>query len=265
MAASVQIAADGSAKTRRDDERFDVLGVPLSVVTMAGATERIERWAGDETGRFVCVRDVASLMAIVENPAIASLHRKAAMIVPDGMPLVWIGRKRGLPVERVCGPDLFEKMMRRSAGTGLRHYFYGGKPGVAARLAARVQERFPDARIAGFSTPPFRTLGEAEREETLAEIAASGADVVWVGMSSPKQDVWMWQNAHRLPQTLIGVGAAFDFHTGEITRAPRWMQTSGLEWLFRLLSEPRRLWRRYLVIAPRFLWRVMRQETGAAG
>tara|TARA_R100001198_G_scaffold96992_1_gene90638 strand:+ start:13075 stop:13872 length:798 start_codon:yes stop_codon:yes gene_type:complete len=265
MTASVRTAADRPTKEPYDNPRFDVLGVPVSVVTMAGAAERIERWAGDRTGRFVCVRDVASLMAIAEDPAIAHLHRRAAMIVPDGMPLVWIGRKRGLSVERVCGPDLFEEMMRRSADTGLRHYFYGGKPGVAARLVARVRERFPDARIAGSSTPPFRTLGEAEREETLAEIAASGADVVWVGMSSPKQDVWMWQNAHRLPQTLIGVGAAFDFHTGEITRAPRWMQTSGLEWLFRLLSEPRRLWRRYLVIAPRFLWRVMLQETGAAG
>ena len=265
MQAGVRLAADRPDTAGQDDPRFDVLGVPVSAVTMAAAAARIERWAGDRTGRFVCVRDVASLMAIAEDPAIAALHRQAAMIVPDGMPLVWIGRKRGLPVERVCGPDLFEDMMRRSAGTGLRHYFYGGKPGVAARLAARVRERFPGALIAGTSTPPFRKLGEAEREETLAQIAASGADVVWVGMSSPKQDVWMWQNAHRLPQTLIGVGAAFDFHTGEIARAPRWMQTSGLEWLFRLLSEPRRLWRRYLVVAPRFVWRVMRQETGAAG
>lgn len=264
MPASVRTAVDRAAEPRHDDPRFDVLGVPVSVVTMAEAAERIERWAGDGTGRFVCVRDVASLMAIAENPAIAPLHREAAMIVPDGMPLVWIGRKRGLPVERVCGPDLFENMMRRSAGTGLGHYFYGGKPGVAARLTARVRARFPDVRIVGSLTPPFRTLGEAEQEETLTEIAASGADVVWVGMSSPKQDVWMWQNAHRLPQTLIGVGAAFDFHTGEITRAPRWMHKSGLEWLFRLLSEPRRLWRRYLLVAPRFVWRVMRQETGAA-
>ncbi|GGD50838.1 WecB/TagA/CpsF family glycosyltransferase [Erythrobacter arachoides] len=248
---------------RHDDPRFVVLGVPVSAVTMAEAVDRIERWAGDGTGRFVCVRDVASLMAIVDNPAISPLHRDAAMIVPDGMPLVWIGKRQGQLVERVCGPDLFEEMLRRSGRTGLNHYFYGGKPGIATKLASQFKNRFPDARVVGASTPPFRDLSETEREETLSAIAASGADVVWIGMSSPKQDVWMWENVHRLSQTLIGVGAAFDFHTGEVRRAPHWMQKNGLEWLFRLLAEPKRLWRRYLVVAPRFVWRVWRERTAS--
>lgn len=239
---------------------YDVLGVPVSQVTMASACALIEQWARDDKGRFVCVRDVASLMAIREDAQIRDLHLEAAMIVPDGMPLVAIGRKRGHPIERVCGPDLFEEMMRRAARNGLRHYLFGGKQGVAEELAQRMRARFPGVEIVGYDTPPFRPMSEEEENAALERIRRSGADIVWVGLSSPKQDVWMWRNYRKLPQTLIGVGAAFDFHSGEVRRAPRWMQRIGLEWAWRVAQEPRRLWRRYLVLGPKFLWLLSRSS-----
>ena len=239
---------------------FEVLGVPVSKLDLEQAAERIEEWSNDCIGRFVCIRDVASLMAIVKDKDAAALHEDAAMITPDGMPLVAIGKLKGHRVSRVCGPDLIEVMMARSAVRGTKHYFYGGKEGVAAKMAQRFRGRYPSAQIVGFESPPFEEMSEAERRETLDRLRASGADVVWVGMSSPKQDLWMWKNHKALPQTLIGVGAAFDFHSGEVARAPRWMQRSGLEWAHRLRQEPRRLWRRYLLQAPRFVLAVLRSE-----
>jgi N-acetylglucosaminyldiphosphoundecaprenol N-acetyl-beta-D-mannosaminyltransferase len=235
-------------------ETYDVLGIPMSVTTLASAEAAIVRWAGDDVGRFVCVREVPSLMASIEDPALVALHREAAMVVPDGMPLVWIGKRRGLAVERTCGPDLMERLMASSPRTGLRHYLYGGKPGVAEALKARFTDRYPGLRIVGIESPPFRPATPAETAQTLDRIRASGADVVWIGVSSPKQDVWMHDNYRALSQTLIGVGAAFDFHAGAVRRAPRWMQKAGIEWLHRLAQEPRRLWRRYLILAPKFVW-----------
>lgn len=232
---------------------FDVLGVPVSIIAMPEALRRIEEWSQDRLGRFVCIREVASLMAIRQDPTSAPLHQDAAMITPDGMPLVIIGKLLGKPVERVCGPDLMDEMMRRSVHSGLKHYFYGGKEGVAEALAHRFMQKYPGLQVVGWDCPPFRTLTGSEHEGEIEKIANSGADVVWVGLSSPKQDVWMWHNFRCLPQTLIGVGAAFDFHTGQVRRAPRWMQKACLEWFYRLMQEPRRLYKRYLIQAPKFI------------
>lgn len=244
---------------------YNVLGVPVSVVNMRSAIELLERWAADDTGRFVCVRDVASLVTIAEDPEISPLHREASMIVPDGMPLVYLGRRKGLTVERVCGPDLFEEMMRRSPSNGLRHFFFGGKDGVAEKLAETMRARFPGVMIVGCATPPFRALTPAEEQALHEEIRESRADIVWVGLSSPKQDVWMWRNFRHLSQTLIGVGAAFDFHSGEVRRAPRWMQKSGLEWAYRITQEPKRLSRRYLKYGTKFVWRILQERGRVAG
>lgn len=244
---------------------FDVLGVPISVVNMVRARHMIELWSQDTEGRFVCVRDIASLMAINDDPEIRSLHHEAAMILPDGMPLVFIGKRRGLPVERVCGPDLFAEMMRSGNENRLRHYFFGGKEGVAEQLARRMKARYPEVQIAGYDTPPFRSMTEEEEAAAIAKIRDSEADIVWVGLSSPKQDVWMWRNYRKLSQTLIGVGAAYDFHTGAVKRAPAWMQRSGLEWCYRLFQEPKRLWRRYLVLGPRFLAKILFRRRNQQG
>jgi N-acetylglucosaminyldiphosphoundecaprenol N-acetyl-beta-D-mannosaminyltransferase len=233
---------------------FDVLGVPVSVTTLEQASARIHRWAADDQGRFVCIRDVHGIMQAYDNPELAELHKDAAMVTPDGMPLVWLGKRAGLPVERTCGPDLIDKVLADSASSRLRHYFYGGKPGVASQLKAVFQVRYPGLQVVGAATPPFRELTDEELRALADEIRARDANVVWIGLSTPKQEFLMRRLVPLTSATLIGVGAAFDFHTGAVKRAPHWMQRSGLEFLFRLMREPKRLWRRYLVMAPRFLW-----------
>lgn len=239
---------------------YDVLGIPVAVTTLDETTGLIVNWSRDAVGRFICVREVASLMACIDNPELVKLHHDAALVVPDGMPFVWIGKMKGLPVERTCGPDLFDRVCRMSPDVGLKHYFYGGKENVAETLANVCRDRYPGIQIVGWECPPFRPLTEEEERAAVARIIDSGADVVWVGISSPKQDIWMHKHYGSLSQTLIGVGAAFDFHSGAVKRAPRWMQRHGLEFLHRLYSEPRRLWRRYLVLAPAFVWRVAISE-----
>lgn len=234
-------------------QTYDVLGIPISVVNLERASDQIIEWANDDKGRYVGVREVASVMAMRSRPELSKIAREADMNVPDGMPLVWIGKWRGLPVDRTCGPDLMERMLLQGPNDGLRHFFYGGKDGVADKLAEVFSKRAPGVKIVGTYSPPFRELSEDENDEVLKKIVESKADIVWVGISSPKQDVWMARQKDRLPVTMIGVGAAFDFHSGQVKRAPRWMQKSGLESLHRLCSEPRRLWRRYLIQAPKFL------------
>lgn len=234
-------------------ETYDVLGIPMSVTTLGQAAQRIEQWAQDDLGRFVCIRDVASLMAMIDDPDLVALHNEASMVTPDGVPLVVIGKLRGLPVDRTCGPDLIDLVCARSPRSGLKHYFYGGKDGVAEELAREFSTRYPGIQVVGYECPPFRPLTDEEDSAAIARIKASGADVVWIGISSPKQDIWMRDHYKQLPQTLVGVGAAFDFHSGAVRRAPKWMQKAGLEWLHRLSSEPKRLWRRYLVLAPKFV------------
>jgi N-acetylglucosaminyldiphosphoundecaprenol N-acetyl-beta-D-mannosaminyltransferase len=243
-------------------QRYDVLGVPVSATSPSGAVATILRWAGDGVGRFVCVRDVHGVMCARTDAQLRTAHAKAAMVVPDGMPLVIIGRLRGLPVERTTGPDLMNALIDQGRPAGLRHYLYGGEPQVADRLKAAFEQRHPGVRIVGTECPPFRAPTAEEEAATAARIRASGVDVVWVGLSTPKQEHWMLRNVDRLPATLIGVGAAFDFHSGRVKRAPQWMQLSGLEWLHRLLSEPRRLWRRYLVLAPQFVFLVLFSRGG---
>ena len=245
-------------------ERFDVLGVPVSIVDINTSVSAVfERLVLGVPG-MVFVREVPSLMLACENPTLKALHEDAFLVVPDGMPLVWVGKTQGLGARlgRVAGADLLDAVCAASIGTGLRHYFYGGKPGVAEAMAARLIQRHPGLDVAGTFSPPMRDIDadftpDAEVAAEIAQIAATGADFIWVGLSSPKQEYWMAAAASRLESgVLFGVGAAFDFHSGAVERAPLWMQRAGLEWLHRLCSEPRRLWRRYLVLAPLFAWRV---------
>jgi len=232
---------------------FNILGISIAATTLDRTAQTLEGWAGDKLGRFVCIRDTPSLVHAQDDPEFMALHKEAAMVTPDGSPLALVGWLRGYDVRRTCGPDLFDLMMSRSAATGMKHYFYGGKEGVADTLKSRMEAKYPGVKIVGTQCPPFRKPTAAEERETIDRIVASGADIVWVGLSSPKQEFWMARNRDKLPATLIGVGAAFDFHSGEVTRAPGWMQKSMLEWLHRLCSEPKRLWRRYLILAPRFV------------
>ncbi len=186
------------------------------------------------------------------------------MTTPDGMPLVWLSRLHGRRhVSRVYGPDLLIAVCQESIRAGYRHFFYGGAEGVPEALAAALLRRFPGLVVAGTYSPPFRPLTPEEDEQIVAMIDRARPDIVWVGLGAPKQEYWMAEHVGRLEApVMVGVGAAFDFHSGRKKQAPRWMQRSGLEWLFRLLTEPRRLWRRYLINNPLFLWLVALQLLG---
>jgi N-acetylglucosaminyldiphosphoundecaprenol N-acetyl-beta-D-mannosaminyltransferase len=186
----------------------------------------------------------------------------ADFTVPDGQPLVWALKLLGHPVrDRVYGPDLMDRACARAARTGRRFYLYGGRnQGALAQLARILRLRHPGLQIVGGYVPPFRELTADEEQAVVADIRRSGADVVWVGIGVPKQEKWMARMTARLPrQVLVGVGAAFDIHGGQVPQAPGWMQRLGLEWLFRLAQEPRRLWRRYLRYNPRFVTGFARQ------
>jgi N-acetylglucosaminyldiphosphoundecaprenol N-acetyl-beta-D-mannosaminyltransferase len=255
---------DASPVERDAPARVNVLGVGVSAITMADAVMRIDRWIAAGANQYVCVTGVHGIMESQADPALRDIHNRAGLVTPDGMPLVWVSWLRGhRHVERVYGPDLMLACCAASVARGYRHFFYGGAPGVPERLAARLQQRFPGLLVAGTWSPPFGEMTEAERGAVVERINVAGADIVWVGLSTPKQERWMAEHVRQLrADVLIGVGAAFDFHTGVKRQAPRWMRRSGLEWLFRLGTEPRRLWRRYLRNNPRFLWCILLQLSG---
>lgn len=234
---------------------FRVVGAPISVLDMPRAVENIERWIAEGRGGYVCVADVHNVMRARKDESHAAAISGADMVTPDGLPLVWFGRLRGEgAVRRVCGPDLMLELAAASVPHHWKHFLYGGREGVPGQLSDALCDRFPGLEIVGAISPPFRALTPEEDAEVVRTINSSGADIVWVGLGCPKQERWMAEHRKVLPRSvLVGVGAAFDFHSGRIRRAPRWMQGAGLEWLHRLASDPGRLWRRYLVSAPLFL------------
>ncbi len=252
------------ASARHEPDRIEILGTPVSLTDHARAAERILGWVARRRGAFVCVRDVHGIMLARRDPELRAIHRQAGLVLPDGMPLVHVARLRGhRGIARVAGPDFVDTLADRGRASGLRHYFHGGAPGVAERMAASLARRYPGLCVAGWSTPPYGTPDEWTVALELQRIRDAAPDVVWIGLSTPKQERWMHRHHAALPgTTLIGVGAAFDYHAGVIMRAPLWMRRATLEWLHRLLSEPRRLWRRYLVMAPSFVWHVL-WERGA--
>ncbi len=244
-----------------------ILGVEVSAIDMQIALHTIEAWIARREPHYVCVTPVHAVMESHRDPDLKRIHNAAGLVTPDGMPLVWLSRVLGFPyVERVYGPDLMLALCERSVKPGYRHFFYGGAPGVAKRLVGRLQARFPGLTVCGTYAPPFRPLTPEEDRQVLAQIDAAKPDIIWVGISTPKQQHWMAQHVGQVSApVLIGVGAAFDFHAGVKRQAPRWMQRSGLEWCFRLVTEPRRLWRRYLIDNPYFVWLVLLQLLGQRG
>ena len=238
---------------------FKVLGVPISAIDPRKAIEAIEAWIEARDPTYVCVTGVHGVIECGRDEALRRIHEEAGMVTPDGMPLVWVAHSRGLSaVQRVYGPELMLKLSARAATTGHRHFYYGGAEGVADELKQRLQALFPGLEVVGTLTPPFRPMTPEEDAATVARINQARPDILWVGLSTPKQERWMSSHRSRLEvPVMIGVGAAFDFLSGRKRQAPQWMRRSGLEWLFRLLSEPRRLYRRYLVIIPTFMFRIL--------
>jgi N-acetylglucosaminyldiphosphoundecaprenol N-acetyl-beta-D-mannosaminyltransferase len=244
--------------------RGNVLGVAVSAINMADALAALRGWVERRETHYVCVTPAHAVMACVDQPDLRLIYNQSGLTTPDGMPIVWLLRRAGFKqVERVYGPDLMLASCGALRQVGCRHYFYGGAPGVAEKLAARLSAQFPGLQVVGLESPPFRELSPVEDAAVVARIRAAQADIVWVGIGSPRQERWMSAHVQALQApALVGVGAAFDFLSGAKPQAPRWMQRSGLEWLFRLASEPGRLWKRYLLNYPRFVALVLLQELG---
>jgi N-acetylglucosaminyldiphosphoundecaprenol N-acetyl-beta-D-mannosaminyltransferase len=248
-----------SAVTSTAHERvsFPVLGVQIDAVQIPDAIARVEGWASSRDGcHYVVVADMHVISQAKHDPGFKAVLTSADLVVPDGMPLVWMGRLHGHALRRrVNGPELMLSFFKKTAKQGYRHFFYGGEPGVPELLAENFQRRFPDTVIAGTYSPPFRQLTAEEDSRIVDMIRHANPDVVWVGLGAPKQERWMYEHRDGLEvPVLIGVGAAFDFHSGIKRQAPVWMREHGFEWLFRLLQEPRRLWRRYLLHGPKFVY-----------
>lgn len=242
----------------------NILGVHVSAINMQQALSTIDTWIAQEASQYVCVSNVHSIMESWDDPSLRRVHNEAGMVTPDGMPLVWTSRSRGFEhVSRVYGPDLMLAMCDHSMAKGYRHFLYGGAEGVPELLAERLQKQFPSLQIVGTYAPPFRALTPEEDARIVDQINQAKPDVIWVGLGMPKQERWMHEHVDRLQApVLIGVGAAFDFHAGLKKQAPSWMQRMGLEWSYRLMTEPRRLWKRYLQHNPRFVALMALQELG---
>ena len=244
--------------------RFDVLGVRLHGMNLTVATEAVLDALRERCKGYVCVTGVHGVSEAQDDTAFRRILNAAFLNTTDGMPLVWLGRRAvGPQVDRVYGPDLMLEIFRATQHTKYRHFFYGGAPGVAEELKANLEARFPGVTIAGTYCPPFRPLNAGEEAELTALVRERQPDIIWVGLSTPKQERFMAEYLPKLETTLMfGVGAAFDFFAGRVSQAPRWMQRSGLEWFYRLCREPRRLGRRYLTNNPLFLWRLLMQSLG---
>jgi N-acetylglucosaminyldiphosphoundecaprenol N-acetyl-beta-D-mannosaminyltransferase len=243
--------------TVADLPRARILGVDVVAARLNEVVGAVQRILTNEPDRcaILCPTGVHGLIAADEDPEFKALLNSAELTVADGMPLVFVSKMLGHhTAERAFGPEVMLAILERAAVYGAKHYFYGGREGVAEELRSSLCGRFPNLRVVGTFCPPFRSLSDEELDDMAALINRSGADVVWVGLSTPKQERWAARMRDRLDAKLIcTVGAAFDYHTGSIREAPAWMKALALEWLFRLLQEPRRLWRRYFKIVPKFL------------
>ncbi len=243
---------------------MNVLGIGISAINLETALAVVAQALEQKTRGYVCVTGVHGVMEAQEDPELRLILNRAFLNTPDGMPMVWAGKWRGFRgMSRVYGPDLMLLICEYTRHKGHTHFLYGGAEGVAPELKRRLEARFPGLKITGTFTPPFRPLNAVEEAELAQTVGRLKPDIIWVGLSTPRQEKFMAEHWQKLDTTLMfGVGAAFDFHAGRMRQAPRWMQRSGLEWLFRLGCEPRRLGRRYLKNNPRFVFRIACQWLG---
>jgi N-acetylglucosaminyldiphosphoundecaprenol N-acetyl-beta-D-mannosaminyltransferase len=259
--------ATSNSESSASHEYADVLGVRVSAVNMDQSIELAERWIAAGNPGYVCVTGVHGVMEAQRDPELRRILNRAAINLPDGMPMTWVGRLQGrTAMDRVFGPDFMAEMCRVSVERGYRNFLYGGKPGVAERLRDALQQRFPGLEVVGTYTPPFRPLNAQEERELLVQVAQARPHILWVGLSTPRQEKFMARFVDRLHvPLLVGVGAAFDFHTGGIRDCSRWIKRAGLQWLHRLLQDPRRLWKRYLINNSSFVWRITCRLLGLGG
>ena len=245
-------------------KRINILGVGLSVLNLQTALTAIAEVVRERRKGYICVTGVHGVMEAQDDANFKKILNAAFLCTPDGMPMVWAGKLNGQrEMNRVYGPDLMLDVCAWSETSGAKHFFYGGADGVAELLAQKLKLKFPKLEIVGTFTPPFRALNTDEEKKLREQVAATQPDIFWIGLSTPKQEKFMAEFLPKLDTTLmIGVGAAFDFHSGRVKQAPRWMQRSGLEWFYRLCSEPRRLAKRYFKNNPLFALKFFAQLTG---
>lgn len=243
--------------------RVSVIGAPIDALNSREALAVIESWAAQRSSRYVCICNAHSVVTASQDDRFMRVLQEADLATPDGAPVAWMIRRQGHPQQqRVSGPDLMLEYCDMAQTTGTSVFLFGSAPATLAALENELVRRYPRLKIAGTLSPPFRPLSEDEDAALVAQINASGAGVVFVSLGCPKQETWMAAHKGRVQSVMIGVGAAFDFHAGAVKRAPEWMQRHGLEWLHRLLSEPRRLWRRYFTTNSLFVWKALRQLIG---
>ena len=229
-----------------------ILGVNIAVTNMAQTVQYIENNLEKLRGKYICVSNVHTTVMAHDNPAYRNVQNSAAIALPDGKPLSVVSRKRGYTeAERVTGPDLMGELFSRE--NGLKHFFYGDKEETLQILQQKLKEKYPDIQIAGMISPPFRSLSREEEKAYIQQINDSGADIIWIGLGAPKQENWMYEHQGMFQGVMIGVGAGFSYHAGLIKRAPEWMQKMSLEWFYRLMQDPVRLFKRYFTTNLKFI------------
>lgn len=244
-------------------ERYRILGVNISAVQIGDVIRQMDEWIEERSfGHYIAVTNTHVITESWFHPEYKKILNSADFVVPDGMPIVWLGRLGGYSLKRrVYGPELMESFLLDKKGRNRRHFLYGGKPGVAERLMEKLSGSCPELEFVGSYSPPFRPLTEEEDRAVVDMVNGLEPDVVWVGLGAPKQEIWMHEHRYRLRAPLmVGVGAAFDFLSGVKSQAPSLLRENGFEWLWRLMSEPQRLWRRYLLYGPLFVGLVMLEK-----
>lgn len=231
----------------------NILGTNIAVTNMPETIGFLENNIDELRGKYICVSNVHTTIMAYEDENYRKVQNGAAVALPDGKPLSSYSRKHGFPeAERVTGPDLMGEMF--AGDNGMRHYFYGGSPETIAVLEKKLREKYPHIQIAGMVSPPYRELSEEEDAADIAAMNEAKADIIWVGLGAPKQENWMYRHKDKVNGVMIGVGAGFDYHADMIKRAPIWMQKASLEWLYRLLQDPKRLFGRYMKTNFKYLW-----------
>jgi N-acetylglucosaminyldiphosphoundecaprenol N-acetyl-beta-D-mannosaminyltransferase len=243
--------------------RANLLGIGISAITMAEAISETDNLIKQNGKGYICVTGVHGIMVAQQDALFQRILNESFLTTPDGMPTVWVGRHQGFALERVYGPDFMRDFCMYSVGQGYRHFFYGGSQGVAQALKVSMEKMTPGLKVVGTYTPPFRPLTPSEFDELQSLVEQTDPDIMWIGLSTPKQERFMAEYLDKLNvRVMVGVGAAFDIHTGRIKSAPAWIGKIGMQWLHRLLQERKRLWKRYLINNPKFLWMIFLQLSG---
>lgn len=233
----------------------NIMGVNIAAINMQWLKDYLENNLENIKGQYICVSNVHTTVTAYDDPSYCAIQNDSLMAIPDGGPLSTVGRKRGYEkMQRTTGPSLMGEIFDSSAKKGYRHYFYGSTQETLDKLHDKLTEKYPGIQIAGMYSPPFRSLTENEDAEIVKQINATNADFVWIGLGAPKQEIWMNQHQGKINGLMIGVGAGFDYYADNIQRAPQWMQDHNLEWLYRLMQDPKRLFKRYFYTNTKFIW-----------